>query len=211
MHKFLRSENQLPSQRLTHTLLVSALILIVGIVVSYFTWCSDLSWPYYLSRVCKYVFPSLTPVVATIALISGFKTIEQKKESDERAEYYKQLQWAIDNSLTSDPLIRLQSPSLIRSVLTSREIAEAEEEIAQASRDYADALEAQLRMESANPSNYESRENANLSESKTKENQKFHVFGTVVSLIGLLSAFFILGQLRFVPYSKEYEAKEKSK
>lgn len=160
---------------------------------------------------CKYVFPSLTPVVATIALISGFKTIEQKKESDERAEYYKQLQWAIDNSLTSDPLIRLQSPSLIRSVLTSREIAEAEEEIAQASRDYADALEAQLRMESANPSNYESRENANLSESKTKENQKFHVFGTVVSLIGLLSAFFILGQLRFVPYSKEYEAKEKSK
>lgn len=209
------SEERLPSQRLKFKLLVCGFLLLIGVVAGYYIWCSHLTWPFYLSRVCKYVFPSLTPIVAAIALISGFKTIEQKKESDDRTEYYKQLQWAIDNSLTNNALMRLQSPSLIRSVLTSRKIAEEEKEIAQAAEDYANALEAQLRKESSRSGNLAPREDLDGVDSEQRgggTNTTARSRERVAPyFIGLACIFVVLIQMLVLHYNNEDEGKEKRK
>ena len=205
------TEERLPSQRLKVKLLACGFLLFIGV---YYIWCSDLSWPFYLSRVCKYVFPSLTPIVAAIALISGFKTIEQKKESDDRTEYYKQLQWAIDNFLTNNALMRLQPPSLIRSVLTSRKIAEEEKEIAQAAGDYANALEAQLRKESSSSRNLAHGAGPGFAEPEQKRsgtNTTLRWIGMVPYLVGFICIFVMSLQVLFLHYDDEHEGKEKLK
>lgn len=205
-------EERLPSQRLKAKLLVCGFLLFIGVIAGYYIWCSDLSWPFYLSRVCKYVFPSLTPIVAAIALISGFKTIEQKKESDDRTEYYKQLQWAIDNSLTNNALMRLQSPSLIRSVLTSRKIAEEEKEIAQAAEDYANALEAQLRKESSSPGNLTPGGGLDFAEPERNTsgtNTTLRSLGIIPYSVGFICISAMLLQVLILHYDDEDEGKEK--
>lgn len=207
-------EERLPSQRLKTKLLVCGFLLFIGVIAGYYIWCSDLSGPFYLSRVCKYVFPSLTPIVAAIALISGFKTIEQKKESDDRTEYYKQLQWAIDNSLTNNALMRLQSPSLIRSVLTSRKIAEEEKEIAQAAEDYANALEAQLRKESSSPGNLTPGGGLDFAEperNRSGTNTTLRSLGIIPYSVGFICIFVMLLQVLILRYDDEDEGKEKLK
>lgn len=66
--------------------------------------------------------PLAVTVAALLAFFLGRKTLKQKQESDDRAEWWRRTQWALDAWLSDDPARSAQG-KLMFEVLTESELA----------------------------------------------------------------------------------------
>lgn len=71
-------------------------------------------------RIFQTVGMYVTPIVAVIAAVIAYNSLEQKRQSDNRNHWWQRMEWALDKFVSDDPLEQVMGASTFRALIDQR-------------------------------------------------------------------------------------------
>lgn len=71
-------------------------------------------------RIFQTVGMYVTPIVALIAAVIAYNSLEQKRQSDNRNHWWQRMEWALDKFVSDDPLEQVMGASTFRALIDQR-------------------------------------------------------------------------------------------
>lgn len=71
-------------------------------------------------RIFQTVGMYVTPIVALIAAVIAYNSLQQKRHSDNRNHWWQRMEWALDKFVSDDPLEQVMGASTFRALIDQR-------------------------------------------------------------------------------------------